>query len=175
MEAASSVQRRAEGPESARVPVIRDLRPDDWPEVAAIYEAGIRGRNATFETSVPSWEAWDAAHTLRLVAVDVDRVVGWAALSPVSDRCVYEGVVENSVYVAPGFRGRGIGRGLLMRLIGEAEAAGIWTIQTNVFPENRASLELHRSCGFRVVGVRERIGRLDGLWRDTVFLERRTP
>jgi L-amino acid N-acyltransferase YncA len=154
---------------------LRDLRPGDWPEVAAIYEAGIRGRNATFETSVPSWEAWDAAHTLRVVAEDDGRVVGWAALSPVSDRCVYEGVAENSVYVAPGFQGGGIGRELLTRLIEQAEAAGIWTIQTNVFPENRASLALHQACGFRVVGVRERIGKLDGAWRDTVFLERRAP
>ena len=154
---------------------VRDLRPGDWPEVAAIYDAGIRGRNATFETAVPPWDDWDAAHTLRLVAVDEDRVVGWAALSPVSDRCVYEGVAENSVYVAPGLQGRGIGRELLTRLIEQAEAAGIWTIQTSVFPENRASLALHQACGFRIVGVRERIGRLDGVWRDTVFLERRAP
>ena len=154
---------------------VRDLRPEDWPEVAAIYEAGILGRNATFETSVPPWDDWDAAHTLRLVAVDEGRVVGWAALSPVSDRCVYEGVAENSVYIAPGFQGRGIGRELLRRLIEQAEAAGIWTIQTSVFPENRASLALHQACGFRIVGVRERIGRLDGVWRDTVFLERRAP
>jgi L-amino acid N-acyltransferase YncA len=110
-----------------------------------------------------------------VVAEDDGRVVGWAALSPVSDRCVYEGVAENSVYVAPGFQGGGIGRELLTRLIEQAEAAGIWTIQTNVFPENRASLALHQACGFRVVGVRERIGKLDGAWRDTVFLERRAP
>jgi phosphinothricin acetyltransferase len=155
--------------------VVRDLRPGDWPEVSAIYEAGIRGRNATFETEVPSWEAWDAAHTLRLAAVEDERVVGWAALSPVSDRCVYEGVAENSVYVALGFQGRGIGRELLTRLVEQAESAGIWTIQTNVFPENRASLALHQACGFRIVGVRERIGKLDGVWRDTVFLERRAP
>ena len=160
---------------ATRVIVVRDLRPEDWAEVSAIYEAGIRGRNATFEIAVPSWEAWDAAHTLRLVAVEDDRVVGWAALSPVSDRCVYEGVAENSVYVAPGFHGRGIGRTLLTRLLEAADEAGIWTIQTNVFPENRASLELHLACGLRIVGVRERIGRLDGLWRDTVFLERRAP
>jgi phosphinothricin acetyltransferase len=155
--------------------VVRDLRPGDWPEVSATYEAGIRGRNATFETEVPTSEAWDAAHTLRLVALEDERVVGWAALSPVSDRCVYEGVAEDSVYVAPGFQGRGIGRELLTRLIEEAEAAGIWTVQCSVFPENRPSLELHRACGFRFVGVRERIGRLDGAWRDTVFLERRAP
>jgi len=172
---AFSVQRRAEGPESARVPFIRDLRPGDWPEVATIYEAGICGRNATFETEVPSWKVWDATHSLRLVAVDDERVIGWAALSPVSDRRCYEGVAENSVYVAAGMQGRGVGRTLLTRLIERADAAGIWTIQTNIFPENRASVALHEACGFRVVGVRERIGKLDGVWRDTVFLERRAP
>jgi L-amino acid N-acyltransferase YncA len=160
----------------ATLTVIRDLRPGDWPEVAAIYEAGIRGRNATFETEVPSWDPWDGSHLPghRLVALEGDRVVGWAALAPVSDRCVYEGVAENSVYVAPGSQGRGIGRTLLDRLIEGAEAAGIWTIQTSVFPENRASLTLHRACGFRIVGLRERIAKLDGVWRDTVFLERRS-
>ncbi|MDQ3822226.1 MAG: N-acetyltransferase family protein, partial [Actinomycetota bacterium] len=146
-----------------------------WPEVAAIYDAGIRGRHATFETAAPSWEAWDAAHTIRLVALEGDRVVGWAALAPVSSRCAYEGVAEDSVYVAPGFEGRGIGRELLTRLIERAEADGIWTIQANVFPENGTSLALHEACGFRVVGFRERIGKLDGVWRDTVLLERRAP
>ena len=160
---------------NGRAVTIRDLRPEDWPEVAAIYEAGIRGRNATFETEVPSWEAWDEDHTAQLVAVDDDHVVGWAALSPVSDRCCYEGVAENSVYVAEGMQGRGVGRTLLTRLIERADAAGIWTIQTNIFPENRASVALHEACGFRVVGVRERLGKLDGVWRDTLFLERRAP
>jgi phosphinothricin acetyltransferase len=155
---------------------LRDLRPGDWPEVAAIYAAGIAGRNSTFETEVPTWEDWDAGHLhdARLVALEDGRVVGWAALSPVSDRCCYRGVAENSIYVAPDAQGRGIGRALLERLIGEAEAAGIWTIQTGIFPENVASLELHTRCGFRVVGVRERLGVLDGEWRDVVFLERRS-
>jgi L-amino acid N-acyltransferase YncA len=155
---------------------IRDLRPDDWAEVAAIYEAGIATRNATFEDSAPSWEEWDAGHLAghRLVAVEGGCVVGWAALSSVSDRCCYRGVAENSVYVAPDGQGRGIGRLLLERLLAGADADGIWTVQTNVFPENVASLELHERCGFRAVGVRERIGTLDGEWRDTVFLERRS-
>jgi L-amino acid N-acyltransferase YncA len=155
---------------------IRDLRPGDWPEVAAIYEAGIRTGHATFETDVPSWEEWNACHLAahRLAAVQDGRVVGWAALAPASSRACYAGVVEESVYVAEEARGRGVGRALLERLIADAEQAGIWTIQTSIFPENRASLLLHESCGFRVVGVRERIGQLDGRWRDTVFLERRT-
>jgi L-amino acid N-acyltransferase YncA len=155
---------------------IRELRPDDWAEVASIYAAGIATGDATFETEVPGWEAWDAGHPEhRLVAEEDDRVVGWAALSaPVSPRECYRGVVENSVYVAPGAHGRGIGRALLDALIRRAESAGIWTIQTSIFPENRASIALHRACGFRVVGVRERIAQLDGVWRDTVFLERRS-
>jgi L-amino acid N-acyltransferase YncA len=162
--------------EIAALTVIRDLRPGDWPEVAEIYTDGIRTRNATFENQVPSWEDWNAGHLTghRLVAVEGGRVVGWAALSPVSDRCCYEGVAENSVYVATGYQGRGIGGLLLARLVDGADAAGIWTIQTNVFPENAASLALHRTSGFRIVGLRERIARLDGVWRDTVFLERRS-
>jgi L-amino acid N-acyltransferase YncA len=156
--------------------LIRKLERVDWPEVAAIYKAGIETREATFETEVPAWETWDAAHLAehRLVAVDDDRVVGWAALAPVSDRCCYEGVAENSVYVAPDAHGRGIGRALLERLVTDAERRGIWTIQTGVFPENAASVALHLACGFRLVGVRERLGRLDGVWRDVLFLERRS-
>ena len=156
---------------------LRDLRSDDWPEVAAIYTAGIATRNATFETQAPSWPEWDAGHLAapRLVAVEDGRVVGWAALSPVSDRCCYGGVAENSVYVDPEAQGRGVGRALLERLVAEAEAAGIWTIQAGVFPENAASIALHERCGFRLVGVRERLGRLDGEWRDVALLERRSP
>ena len=154
---------------------IRDLRPEDWPEVAGIYAAGVATRNATFETDVPSWEEWDAGHLARhrLVAVESGVVVGWAALSPTSARACYAGVAEDSVYVARGWEGRGVGRGLLERLVRDAEAAGLWTIQTSIFPENRASLALHLRCGFRVVGVRERIACLDGVWRDTLLLERR--
>jgi len=155
---------------------IRDLRPDDWPEVAAIYAAGIAGRNATFETELPSWDEWDDGHLpeARLVALEDARVVGWAALSPVSDRCCYRGVAENSVYVAAEAQGRGVGRALLEQLVAAAEAAGIWTIQTGIFPENAASIALHERCGFRIVGIRERLGQLDGVWRDVAFLERRS-
>jgi L-amino acid N-acyltransferase YncA len=158
---------------------IRDLRPGDWPEVAEIFEAGILTRNATFETVVPAWEEWDAAHLPRprLVAVEGGggggAIVGWAALAPVSARACYAGVAEDNVYVAGRQQGRGVGRALLERLVRDGEADGLWTIQTSIFPENRASLALHLRCGFRVVGVRERIARLDGVWRDTLLLERR--
>ena len=154
---------------------IRDLRPGDWPKVAGIYEDGIRTRNATFETAVPAWEEWDAAHLPRprLVAVEGGAVVGWAALASASGRACYAGVAEDSVYVARGSEGRGIGSALLGALITAADGSGIWTIQTSIFPENPASLALHLRCGFRVVGVRERIARLDGVWRDTLLLERR--
>jgi len=155
---------------------IRHLRPSDWPEVARIFGEGITTGNATFEAKVPSWEAWDGGHLPghRLVADLMGEVVGWAALSPASKRRCYAGVVENSVYVARQAQGLGIGRTLLESLIAGAEAAGIWTIQTSIFPENRASLALHERCGFRVVGTRERVAKRDGVWRDTVFLERRS-
>jgi L-amino acid N-acyltransferase YncA len=156
--------------------VLRAMRAEDWPAVAAIYAEGIATRRATFETDVPSWDAWNQAHLIehRVVAELAGEVVGWAALSPVSERCCYAGVVENSIYVASGVRGRGVGRALLQRLVQDADHAGIWTIQTGIFPENLPSIRLHMSCGFRVVGVRERIGRLDGVWKDVVFLERRS-
>jgi phosphinothricin acetyltransferase len=156
---------------------VRGLRPPDWPEVRAVYEAGIATGNATFETGAPSWEAWDAAHlpAHRLVAAEGDRVLGWAALAPVSDRCAYVGVAEDSVYVAPDAQGRGVGRRLLEALVSGAEQSGIWTVQTGIFPENQGSVRLHQACGFRVVGVRERLGRLHGRWRDVLLLERRSP
>lgn len=158
---------------------VRALRSDDWPAVRAIYAAGIATGNATFETTPPSWEAWDAGHLAdhRLVATTGadDAAVGWAALSPVSDRCAYRGVAENSVYVDPDHRGHGIGRRLLAALLTDAEAAGFWTIQTGIFPENTASLALHQACGFRIVGTRERLGQLNGTLRDVVFLEHRRP
>jgi len=154
---------------------VRDLRPEDWPQVASIYEDGIRTGNATFETGVPSWEAWSAAHSEhRLVAERDGEIAGWAALSPTSDRCCYAGVAENSVYVAEWARGRGVGRVLLEELIVRSEAAGIWTLTAGVFPENQASVRLHLVCGFRLVGVRERLGELDGHWRDVLLLERRS-
>ena len=154
---------------------LRDLTEDDWPAVADIYWDGMRDGLATFQTEVPSWDDWDAGHlpTPRLVAELFDEVVGWAALSPASKRHCYEGVVENSIYVAREARGHGIGRRLLEALIDGARSVGIWTIQTSIFPENRASLALHERCGFRVIGVRERIAKRDGIWRDTVFLELR--
>jgi len=155
--------------------VVRDLQPDDWPAVAEIFWDGMRDGLATFETEVPSWEAWNAAHYAdhRLVARLMGEVAGWAALSPVSERRCYAGIAENSVYVAREARGIGVGRTLLEALIAGAEPAGIWTIQTSIFPENRASLALHERCGFRVVGRRARIAKRDGVWRDTLFLERR--
>jgi L-amino acid N-acyltransferase YncA len=141
-----------------------------------IYAAGVATRNATFETDVPSWEEWDARHLARprLVAVEAGAVVGWAALSPVSARPCYAGVAEDSVYVALGRQGRGVGRALLEKLVARSETEGLWTLQTSIFPENRASVALHQTCGFRVVGTRERIAKRDGVWRDTVFLERRS-
>jgi L-amino acid N-acyltransferase YncA len=155
---------------------IRDLRPGDWPEVARIYAEGIATRNATFETEVPSWDAWDSAHLRehRFVAEANGEVVGWIALAPVSSRCCYAGVAEVSAYVAKNVRGRGLGAVLLERIVESSEQAGIWTLETGVFPENEPSLALLKRFGFREVGIRERIGELDGVWRDVVFLERRS-
>jgi L-amino acid N-acyltransferase YncA len=150
---------------------------DDWPNVRAIYLEGIATGNATFETDAPSWEAWDRAHVadLRLVARDADgSVLGWVAVTPVSGRCVYAGVADLSVYVSAAARGRGVGRTLLTALIQSSERAGIWTLQAGIFPENAPSLALHRACGFRDVGRRERIGKMDGVWRDVLLLERRS-
>ncbi|MFE9561159.1 GNAT family N-acetyltransferase [Streptomyces sp. NPDC006487] len=147
-------------------------------EVLAIYRAGIGEGNATFETEAPTWEAFDAARLPehRFAAVDPDgKLLGWVAASKVSDRCAYAGVVEHSVYVHPGARGRGVARALLDALIASTEAAGIWTIQSGIFPENSASLALHQRAGFRVIGTRQRIGRHHGVWRDVVLLERRSP
>lgn len=153
-----------------------DLRPDQWPEVARIYAEGIATGNATFETDVPLWERWDEAHLSehRFVATLGPEVVGWVAVTSVSDRCVYGGVVENSVYVAEAARGQGVGRLLLERLIASTEAAGIWTIQTGIFPENESSVRLHERVGFEIVGRRKRIGKLNGVWRDVLLIERRS-
>jgi L-amino acid N-acyltransferase YncA len=155
--------------------LIRELTETDWPSVKRIFEQGIATGSATFETEAPSWPEWDEAHLaeMRLVAEDAGAVVGWAALTPVSSRECYRGVAEESVYVEERSRGRGIGRALLTALLERADAAGIWTVQTSIFPENVASIELHCRCGFRVVGTRERIGQLRGVWRDTALLERR--
>jgi L-amino acid N-acyltransferase YncA len=148
----------------------------DWDEVRRIYLEGIATGNATFETEAPSWDLWDRAHRTdcRLVARDGRRLLGWAALSRVSERCAYGGVAEVSVYVATEARGRGIGRALLEGLVHASEEAGVWTLQAGIFPENRASLAIHEKCGFRVVGVREKLGNLRGTWRDVTLLERRS-
>jgi phosphinothricin acetyltransferase len=157
---------------------VREMRRRDWPAVAAIFAEGIESSDATFETRVPTWNEWDAAHLddQRLVAYRGNEIVGWAALTPYSGRCAYSGVAEESVYVAARARGRGVGRALLETLIALSEAAGIWTLQAGVFPENKASLKLHFACDFRTVGLRERLGRTsDGVWRDVLLLERRSP
>ncbi|OLB76524.1 MAG: N-acetyltransferase [Actinobacteria bacterium 13_2_20CM_2_71_6] len=157
---------------------IRPMDAADAPAVLAIYQAGLDEGQASFETRAPDWPAFDAARLPghRFVAVDPgDRVLGWVAVVPVSARPVYAGVVEHSVYVDPLARGRGVGLALLCALVAGTEAAGIWTIQSGVFPENTASIRLHERVGFRVVGVRERIGRLRGRWRDVLLIERRSP
>src|SRR5262249_31225913 len=148
--------------------LIDAMRPEDWEEVRRIYVEGIATENATFETSAPSWEHWDASHRAepRLVARDGQKLLGWASLSKVSERCVYAGVAEVSIYVAESARGRGVGRELLEALVDRSEASGLWTLQAGIFPENEASIALHKRCGFRVVGTRERLGQLAGRWRD---------
>ncbi|MET8912388.1 N-acetyltransferase family protein [Micromonospora sp. NPDC004551] len=157
---------------------VRPMTSDDADRVLAIYQAGLDGGDASFETTAPTWTAFDAAKLPdhRLVAVDADHIViGWVAVSPTSSRAVYAGVVEHSIYVDPAAQGRGVARLLLHALIASTDAAGIWTIQSGVFPENTASLALHQRAGFRVIGTRERIGRHHGRWRDVVLLERRSP
>ena len=156
--------------------VIDQMRASDWEQVRANYLEGIRTGHATFETEAPSWEQWNDAHLpfARLVMRESERVLGWAALSPVSKRQVYRGVAELTVYIAESARGQGIGRALLEALIIESERNGFWTLQASIFPENAASVELHRRCGFREVGRRERIAMLNGVWRDTLLFERRS-
>lgn len=155
---------------------ILSLTREHWPMVREIYLAGILGGDATFETAAPSWEKWNSAHLsfARLVACVGTAVNGWAALSAVSTRPAYSGVAEVSVYVASNCRGQGYGRALLKALISESEKNGIWTLQASIFPENLASISLHKSCGFREVGRRERIAKLNGVWRSTVLMERRS-
>jgi phosphinothricin acetyltransferase len=156
--------------------VIDTMKPDDWGRVRAIYLEGIAAGDATFETDAPAWDEWDSNHlpNPRLVARDADTVLGWAALSPVSRRRVYAGVGEVSVYVCESARGLGLGRALLEALIEESEGHGVWTLQAGIFPENIPSIKLHLRCGFRLVGRRERIGKLKGVWRDTILFERRS-
>jgi L-amino acid N-acyltransferase YncA len=168
--------------------LIIPMVPAVWPAVRRIYAEGIATGNATFETDVPEWEKWDANHRkdCRLMAAEPEQdnaeflvtgkitILGWAALSPVSSRHVYRGVAEVSVYIAVAARGRGLGKALLEALVQESESVGIWTLQAGIFPENVASLALHRSCGFREVGIRRRLGLLHGVWRDVLLLERRS-
>lgn len=156
--------------------VIDDLRAEHWPDVARIYGEGIATGDATFETTVPDWSAWDSSHLPehRFVALRDGQVVGWAAVSGVSERCVYGGVVENSVYVGADARGLGVGRRLLEELVSSTEAAGIWTIQSGIFPENTSSLRVHEQAGFEIVGRRKKLGKLHDEWRDVLLVERRS-
>ncbi|KUN29958.1 phosphinothricin acetyltransferase [Streptomyces antibioticus] len=163
---------------TAAAVTVTAMLPEHADQVLAIYQAGIDDGDATFEETAPTWEAFDATRLAapRLAALDGDgRVLGWAAVVPVSDRCAYAGVVEHSVYVDPGARGRGVGLALLQALLAATDAAGIWTVQSGIFPENTASLALHMKAGFRVVGTRERLGRHRGRWRDVALVERRSP
>ena len=156
--------------------ILDRMSPEDWNSVRLIYLEGIDTGNATFARVAPEWTEWDQSHLdiCRLVARSGTEVLGWAALSPVSRRAVYAGVAEVSIYVAARARGRGVGRRLLAALVEASEATGIWTLQAGIFPENEASIRLHKSAGFRVVGIRERIGAMKGRWRDVVLLERRS-
>ncbi len=155
---------------------IRKLNIKDWKSVSEIYRLGIETGNATFETTVPPWIEWDRKHLpfCRLVAEYEKEIVGWTALSPLSNREVYKGVAEISLYVTPAFAKKGIGKQLLNELIEESEKKGIWTLQATMFPKNIPSIHLHESCGFRKVGIRNKIGKLGGKWRDTVLYERRS-
>jgi phosphinothricin acetyltransferase len=155
---------------------ITSMSPEDWPEVCDIYGQGIATGDATFEIDTPDWQRWDREHLkdCRLMARSDERILGWAALRPVSNRQVYTGVAEVSIYVATAAHGQGIGKALLSELVRQSESSGIWTLQAGIFPENVASVALHKACGFREVGVRQRVGKLDSRWRDVVLLERRS-
>jgi phosphinothricin acetyltransferase len=156
--------------------LLRPMTENDWPSVAEIYKQGIETGNATFEKDIPTWEKWNAGHLpdCRIVATIDDSVIAWAALTPVSGRCVYAGVGEVSVYVSNKYQGLKIGTKILEKLISESEESGVWTLQAGIFPENKASIKIHENLGFRLVGFREKIGKMDGIWRDTILLERRS-
>jgi len=155
---------------------IEQMTETDWPEVRLIYEQGIATGQATFDTEAPDWRSWNSNHMqeCRLVAREKNQVIGWAALSPVSGRCVYGGVAEVSVYVAGELRGQGVGTALLQSLVTASEESGLWTLEAGIFPENLASITMHEKCGFERVGLRKRLGRLNGVWRDVLLLERRS-
>ena len=156
--------------------IIEEMKNDSWETVRRIYNDGIATKNATFQTEAPEWEAWDQAHRkdCRLIARIGNQVAGWAALSYVSNRCVYAGVAEVSIYIDSAFRGMGVGDQLMKQLIAASEKQGIWTLQAGIFPENKASIALHQKNGFKILGIREKIGKLENVWRDTVLLERRS-
>lgn len=155
---------------------IKPMTADCWNDVARIYESGIATKNATFEKQAPDWDSWNSSHRkdCRLIALIDGNIAGWAALSNVSGRCVYSGVAEVSIYVDSDFRGKGIGDRLMTELIRESEENGIWTLQAGVFPENTGSIRLHEKHGFRIIGKKERIGKMDATWRDVMQLERRS-
>lgn len=152
------------------------LKSKHWPAVKEIYEQGIATGNATFQSSAPEWKSWSKDHLKhsRIIAKEDEIILGWAALSAVSGRCVYAGVAEVSVYVSDNARGKGLGYLLLKKLVEESELNGIWTLQAGIFPENIASARIHEKCGFRIIGRRERIGKMNDTWRDTMLLERRS-
>lgn len=157
--------------------IIDVMKPQHWDQIKEIYMEGIKTQNATFEKEVPSWEEWDKSHipSCRIVAQKEDEIYGWAALSPVSNRCVYTGVAEISIYVSKKHQGKGVGTSLLNTLIKLSEENGFWTLQANIFPENKSSILLHKKCGFREVGIREKLGKMEkGNWRDVVLMERRS-
>jgi L-amino acid N-acyltransferase YncA len=155
---------------------IRELTAADYPSVKAIYLEGIATKQATFQTEAPEWEAWDSSHLThsRFVAIDGNEVAGWAVLSAVSNRCVYAGVAEISIYIAAGHRGKGVGHALMQAVIQSSETQNIWTLQAGIFPENAASMNLHFKNGFRLIGIREKVGKMENVWRDTAILERRS-
>ena len=156
--------------------IIDEMKAEDWEDVRAIYLEGIATKNATFEQNAPDWEDWNRNHlnVCRFVVRENNQIIGWAALNPVSRRSVYSGVVEVSIYISDHAKGRGVGKTLLNRLVEASEKAGIWTLQGGIFPENEASIAIHKACGFRIVGVRERVGKMDGVWRDVVLMEHRS-
>ncbi|MCP4760587.1 MAG: N-acetyltransferase [archaeon] len=156
--------------------IIREMEYNDWKAVKSVFKEGIATKNATFETNAPEWDKWNISHSqkCRLIAEKDGEVIGWAVLTPISDRCIYSGVAEVSIYIKNTEKKSGVGTILMKELIFESEKEGYWTLQAKIFPENIGSLKLHKNCGFREVGIREKIGQMDGLWRDVILLEKRS-